>query len=193
MRNSDESSTERQDPFHQLERCHRRTEERLDELVQASSDDSDDSLEVVRGVLGFFARAVERHEADEEESLFPRLAKNAALAPYIERLSREHVRHQELHARLESAGARWHEGGARELGAIADALVAAYRTHIEEEERVLFPAARASLSAEDLASMSAEMEARRGGPKDTSRAGGGGGGGGEGRDPACAPGEPLRR
>jgi hemerythrin-like domain-containing protein len=154
------------DPLTQLERCHRRTEERLDELVQASAEEegSEQALEVVQGVLGFFARAIQRHEADEEQSLFPRLAKNEkneTVTSCIERLRTEHVTHQELHARLESAVARWREGGARELPAIADALVAAYRTHIEEEERVLFPAARASLSPEDLAAMAQEMEARR--------------------------------
>ena len=41
-------------------------------------------------------------------------------------------------------------------------LVAAYRAHIEEEENVLFPAARAALDPAALAEMLAEMDARRG-------------------------------
>ncbi len=151
------------DPFAQLTRSHRRLEERLDDLTRASASAPLD-VELVRDVAGFFARAVRRHEEDEERSLFPRLAARAELAPILERLAREHREHEALHARLDAIVADLEAGkvAARALDAVADALMRAYRTHIEDEERHLFPAARAALDATAIAEISAEMDARRG-------------------------------
>lgn len=64
-----------------LDRCHRRLEERLRELVEssaaiASGDASDEHWEVVEEVLAYLERAVVRHEEDEEASVFPRLAQH---------------------------------------------------------------------------------------------------------------------
>jgi len=168
------------DPFTQLGRSHRRLEERLDELVQASAaalsaETLATAREVARDVAGFFARAVQRHEEDEESSLFPRLRAHSELAPLLDKLAREHREHQALHGRLDdalsalgAAGDSHAAGGEamRELADVTDALVRAYRTHIEEEERVLFPAARAALDDAAIAAIGAEMEARRGGGRD---------------------------
>jgi len=150
-------------------RSHRRLEERLDELQLASQGtDARAAAEVARDVAGFFARAVRRHEEDEEQSLFPRLPKSESL----ERLSREHREHEQLHAELEAIAEKLAGGGEalRDLSRVADALAQAYRTHIEEEENVLFPAARAALDDSAKAEIAREMQGRRGG-------GGGGRGG----------------
>ena len=154
------------DPFTQLERSHRRLEERLDDLTRASAGERLD-VELVRDVAGFFARAVRRHEQDEEASLFPRLrlVRDAAeLAPILERLAREHREHEALHAKLDAVIADLDAGkdARAALESVADALVRAYRTHIEEEERQLFPAARAALDSAATSAISEEMDARRG-------------------------------
>jgi hemerythrin-like domain-containing protein len=178
------------DPFAQLERSHRRLEDRLDDLVQVSASAPDgalsaDAAELVREVAGFFARAVRRHEEDEESSLFPRVRERAddAVKAILTKLAEEHREHEELHRRLEAIGSAAGEAdagaGARELASVTDALVRAYRAHVEEEEKVLFPAARA-LFADDpgqLAAIADEMAARRGRAGGTGGAGGGGGGG----------------
>jgi hemerythrin-like domain-containing protein len=168
------------DPFEQLERSHRRLEERLEDLRWAAREARGAAADVdaLRDVAAFFARAVRRHEDDEESSLFPRLHGNAEVAPLLERLAAEHREHVALHARLDAIIPildRTPDDAAAiaDLGEVAEALVSAYRSHVDAEERTLFPAARAALDATALAEIAREMQARRGG-------GGGGGGGGRG-------------
>ena len=151
------------DPFEQLTRSHRRLEERLAELADAAF--ADDPYDVVRDVVGFFSRAIRRHEADEEQSLFPRLGTLEGLAPLMAKLAAEHREHEVLHRRLDDILAAIEEGAlpSAELREVALALSNAYRTHLEEEEKVLFPAARAVLGADAIADIAKEMEGRRGG------------------------------
>lgn len=151
------------DPIAQLERSHRRLEEACDALVQASCSRN---IETVSDVCAFFSRQVRRHEEDEEASLFPRLRaakKTPELEALLERLATEHREHEALHRRLEEAVAGRVEGDVwTEIASVADLIMLAYRRHIEEEERSLFPATRALLGPEELAAMQGEMDARRG-------------------------------
>ena len=151
------------DPFLQLERSHRRLEEACDALGVASTTRD---IETVSDVCSFFSRQVRRHEEDEERSLFPRLRAAGASADVVsilERLSAEHREHETLQRRLEDAVAGRVEGDVwPEIARVADLLARAYRTHIEEEEKALFPAARVLLGAGDLEAIRAEMNARRG-------------------------------
>jgi hemerythrin-like domain-containing protein len=155
------------DPFAQLERSHRRLEERLDDLATAARGlDRGEARDALREVCGFFARAVKRHEEDEERSLFPRLAGVAELAPVLDALAREHREHEALHARLESLVADLESGVpadvlAGDLADVASRLATAYRSHIADEERTLFPAARATLDDAALRAIADEMEQRR--------------------------------
>src|SRR6478609_8827028 len=73
----------RRDPFEMLERCHRRLEENLDRLRTPSRQALDEAL-------AFIDRAVKRHEDDEEQSLFPRLARVPQLAGLLDRLTVQH-------------------------------------------------------------------------------------------------------
>lgn len=151
------------DPITQLERSHRRLEEACDALAVAEAARD---IETVSDVCSFFGRQVRRHEEDEEGSLFPRLAAagpSDEVRATLERLSAEHREHEALHRRLEDALAGRVEGDAwTEIARIADLVTRAYRSHIEDEEKVLFPAARALLGADDLAAIRSEMDARRG-------------------------------
>jgi hemerythrin-like domain-containing protein len=166
--------TTEDDPFAQLERCHRRLEERLDELAKTPGDD-----EVRERLFGFFDRSIRRHEEDEEASLFPRLVGSAELAPVIDALRREHTAQSELQRALRDAKRE------DEIIRALDALRAAYLSHIETEEKRLFPAARGLLDAVALEGLAREMQARRGhegeGRGGRERDGGGGGGGGRRR------------
>lgn len=147
---------EAKDPFVQLERCHRRLEEACDALGPATETEDRATLE---DVAAFLARQIRRHEDDEDESLFPRLAGNAELKPALERLTREHQHHAELQSRFRQA---LEAGAWVDLRAVSDELVRAYRDHIALEEGTVFPAARAALGPDDLAAMRVEMDARRG-------------------------------
>lgn len=154
------------DPMTQLERSHRRLEEACDALAVAEAARD---LATVSDVCSFFARQVRRHEEDEEGSLFPRLeaaGPSDDVRATLARLSAEHREHEALHRRLEDALAGRVEGDVwAEIARVADLIVRAYRTHIEEEEKVLFPAARALLGPDDLTAMRSEMDARRGRPR----------------------------
>jgi hemerythrin-like domain-containing protein len=144
----------RRDPFEMLERCHRRLEDTLATLEQPNRQALDEALE-------FVDRSVQRHEEDEERSLFPRLARVRTLAPLLDRLT---VQHRDQSAAVEElrallAAAVLDERRMREVVA---RLRAAYAEHIALEERELFPAARAALDANDVSELAAEMDARRG-------------------------------
>ena len=151
------------DPIHQLERSHRRLEEACDALAVASTAHD---IETASDVCAFFARQGRRHEEDEESSLFPRLeaaGPSAEVRGLLERLSADHREHEALVRRLEDALAGRLEGDLwAEVARIADLVTRAYRAHIEQEEKVLFPAARALLGPDALAAMQGEMDARRG-------------------------------
>ena len=151
------------DPIGQLERSHRRLEEACDALVVASTSRD---IETVSDVCSFFSRQVRRHEEDEERTLFPHLravGPGSDLERVLERLATEHREHEELHRRLEDAVAGRVDGDVwAEIEKVADQIMQAYRGHIEEEEKSLFPAARRLLDAGGLASIRQEMAARRG-------------------------------
>jgi hemerythrin-like domain-containing protein len=155
-----------------LDRSHRRLEERLASLIEAtealaSGETDGDHVGVVDDVLGFLERAASRHELDEEESLFPRLRGHAELAPLVADLLADHDQHRRLLADLLAARRRWPAAGpnaaeADAVAKLASSLDGAYRVHIEREDRELLPAARAALSPADQAALLSEMDHRRG-------------------------------
>jgi hemerythrin-like domain-containing protein len=147
----------RRDPFEMLERCHRRLEETLAGLRTSSPP----SRQLVDEALAFIDRAVRRHEDDEEQSLFPRLARVPQLAGLLDRLTVQHRDQTALVEELRGLMDAPRPDEAR-LADVITRLEAAYRTHILVEERELFPAAKAALDADDLGGMASEMDARRG-------------------------------
>src|SRR6185369_12239361 len=120
----------RRDPFEMLERCHRRLEETLDRLRTPSRQELDEAL-------AFVDRAVKRHEDDEEQSLFPRLSRVPQLAGLLDRLT---IQHRDQTALVEELRAQL--GAAKpdeaRLRDVVERLDAAYRQHINIEERELF-------------------------------------------------------
>jgi len=156
------ATADQRDPFDQLLRSHRRLEERLTDLPVAAADLAgprrDEALAYIEDTLAWMGRAVRRHEDDEETSLFPRLAGRSEIEPLIRKLAEEHKLHEKLQDELRAVAAT----DAARAKTIVDELVAAYATHIKEEEEQLFPAARTLLAPADLAAMAAEMDARRG-------------------------------
>ena len=159
------------DPFAQLERCHRRLEERLEAFARAPGDAEEEER-----FFAFLDRSIRRHEDDEEASLFPRLAASAELAPVIASLREEHRAQAERQQKLREAK------GAADKAQILSELAAGYRAHIEKEERALFPAAKRALDADATRALAHEMDARRGGAAvAVAVAARGEGGGGRGR------------
>ncbi|RMH38452.1 MAG: hypothetical protein D6689_19605 [Deltaproteobacteria bacterium] len=163
---------DRSDPFAMLERSHERLQQQLDTLLGAAAVLNDDPADAgarraVVAVSEFLTRAAVRHEQDEEQSLFPRLADAGAdLAALLDRLAVEHRAHETLHNQLADIAASCDRplsaATVAELSDIAMTLAQVYAKHIETEETLLFPAARAHLDAAARAAIAAEMQARRG-------------------------------
>jgi hemerythrin-like domain-containing protein len=148
----------RRHPLDQLARSHERLREQIAALVALGHAAELDG-EGLDDLVGWFEGPSARHEADEEESLFPRLRGAAVgdeIPALLDRLANEHRVHAGLHAELASART------VTAVAAIAAKLEQAYRGHMDLEEGQLFPAARSLLGAPDFEAISAEMEARRG-------------------------------
>lgn len=143
-----------------LRNSHRKLRERLDELSAAVGGEvGERERDVVDGVLGFFERAVARHEADEEASLFPRLRGQAELEALCAALAEEHGKQAWL---AEELGRALDAGDVATMRRVTDELVASYQHHLAREDDELFPAAERLLDEDARAEMLAEMDRRRG-------------------------------
>lgn len=164
------------DPTGLMSDCHRRIEMFLNTL-RATADFAgrqlgEDERRALDAALRYFREAAPKHNADEEESLFPRLRSVTApevgkVLADVSRLEREHHWAAPLHAEVDRLGQRWLldgelAGGQAQLfhSAIAQ-LDSMYRTHIEFEDQVLFPLASRVLSPSQRAEMAQEMAKRR--------------------------------
>ncbi len=162
------------DPLGMLEDCHRRIERFLHILClvaeQASGHPlSDEESAAVTTALHYFQEGGRRHNADEEESVFPRLR---AVDPEssqtnLAHLEDDHRRTENLHQRVESLYREWIDTSALSSGE-QQALLSAtselqriYREHIHMEESIIFPHAARVLDKAAIAAIGLEFQARR--------------------------------
>ncbi len=121
----------------------------LDRLERAATaldhgDPAEPHLRTVREVCDTLTTTVREHNKNEERALFPLLGEDAPCAPFVQ----EHVALRELEQRLGQAlEGRTPE---RDIPPVAHALVDLLRDHIQREDEVLFPMARALLGAAAL-------------------------------------------
>jgi len=164
------------DPTGLMSDCHRRIEMFLNALKTAATFHgrklTEDERRGLEGALRYFREAAPKHNADEEESLFPRLRRTQnreveyALAE-VARLESEHRWAAPLHDEVDFLGRKWLVEGELSAGdaksfhdAIAQ-LDAMYRAHIDYEDRVLFPLAARVLPPPELQQVAYEMAKRR--------------------------------
>ena len=133
---------------------------------------NDDEYRALNTALQYFRDAAPKHNADEEESLFPRLRSlpdaevQRALAD-VDRLEQEHRWATPLHMEVDRLGQQWLANGelgrreADDFQVAVRRLATMYRTHIEIEDSVLFPLARRVLLPTQTAEIAAEMAKRR--------------------------------
>ena len=106
------------DPIGMLKDCHRRIESFLGILCVVVDRAQGRSLTVeerdaVQAALQYFRTGGQRHTADEEESLFPRLRKSDAKSfEEIDRLEDDHREANDLHCSVERLYTVWIESGA---------------------------------------------------------------------------------
>ncbi len=160
-------------PFEMLEACHERVQRSLALLgrlivhVDANGHDAN-SRSAAADVLRYFDVAAPLHHQDEELHVFPMLAEadDAGLVAAVAGLRTDHARMEALWAGLRVTLVAWSRPDS--AGAIDDAarrqaaeFERLYAAHLQTEEGLVFPAARARMGAARLADMSADMAQRR--------------------------------
>lgn len=165
------------DPLGMLKDCHRRIERFLGILSLAVRQARGRALGVeerqaVEAALHYFRESGPRHNRDEEDSLFPRMA-CAQAAPVLDDVRRLEAEHQQtglLHDEAALLYSKWiaeeslSAGDEARLLAITEQMLGIYKEHIRVEEEEVFPCAARFLSRQDLDAMGAEFKARRAWP-----------------------------
>ncbi|KQO26274.1 hemerythrin [Acidovorax sp. Leaf76] len=162
-------------PFAMLEACHERVQRTLALLgrlrghVQTHGAD-EPARQAARDVLRYFDIAAPLHHEDEELHVFPPLLAQgpAEVVALVQRLLQDHrdmvadwaAARQPLRALV--------EGRVRAFSAadcaVLDRFAERYARHIEDEERVAYPAAHGLLPGATLQAMGLEMAGRRQSP-----------------------------
>ncbi len=160
-------------PFEMLGACHdrvRRSLSLLQRLIRHIDQNGHDeqSRSAAGDVLHYFDLAAPLHHEDEETHVFPRLLQNAdrAMAATVQTLQGDHERMTALWQTLRQALLLWRAAGPHQpvdeiTRQTAASFCALYATHLETEEGVVFPAAKALVDDATLVAMGAEMQARR--------------------------------
>lgn len=160
-------------PFEMLHACHdrvRRSLSLLEKLVAYLDTHGPDekSRSAAADVLRYFDLAAPLHHQDEEINVFPVLLarKDAALHEIVNSLQRDHLRMNSLWSALREPLARWSRPDSDERADEATRnnvilFSKVYASHLQTEEGIVFPAARAcmNLDAQHLAGQ--HMQARR--------------------------------
>lgn len=162
------------DPLGMLRDCHRRIERFLQVLCIVEERAcgrtlTDEESAAVTAALHYFREGGLRHNADEEESLFPRLRAMEAIEPAddLVHLEEDHRRTGLLHGQIEALYKKWMAAGALSSGEQQDLrsatreLEGTYAGHIKLEESTVFPHAARALDKSAIAAMGMEFKTRR--------------------------------
>lgn len=165
------------DPVGMLRDCHKRITYFLDTLAFAAKKFRGlplphDVRTAVLNSLRYFREAAPKHNADEEQSLFPRIRTSIrseeSTAVLMQSLQDEHRWAEGLHETADDLIRTWIANSSlnteesEKLISTLTQLQSFYAEHIGHEEQTIFPLAEESLSAPEIASIGAEMAARRG-------------------------------
>ncbi len=162
------------DPLGMLEDCHRRIERFLRMLGVVAAQACGRSLNeeesaAIAAALHYFQEGGRRHNADEEESLFPRLRATQLDQPQtsLAHLEEDHRRTEQLHRQVEALYHKWIDSSAlsgieqQALLALTSELQCIYAEHIRVEESTVFPRAAQVLDKTAIAAIGLEFQARR--------------------------------
>ena len=161
------------DPIGMLKDCHRRIESFLGILclvvgrARGASLTSEERV-AVQAALQYFRTGGQRHTADEEESLFPRLRKAAAESlEEIDRLEGDHREANDLHRSVELLYSTWIRSGSLGSGETIQLLSETarlkqlYSGHIQVEETIVFARAVEVLKSHEIEAIGTEFRFRR--------------------------------
>jgi hemerythrin-like domain-containing protein len=163
------------DPIGMLKDCHGRIQHFLEILVTVAALAQGRALtaeetSAIDSALHYFRTGGERHTADEEESLFPRLRAQSTDADVakLAALEEDHSSAARLHEEVENLYTQWSKertlsaDAGKQLSEATRQLDALYKAHIEVEESVVFPHAARTLDRATLATIGEEFRGRRG-------------------------------
>jgi hemerythrin-like domain-containing protein len=161
-----------EEPFEMLAACHERVTRMLNLLARLrehlSQKGWDASVgQAAQDVMRYFDQAAPKHHDDEERHVFPALlaAPDTGLHAVVHRLQQDHIDMTAGWARARTVLATLVDGPAT-LDVAANQVLADYAAlydrHVEDEDKLVYPAARQLLSADAVHAMSADMMARRG-------------------------------
>ena len=138
-------------------------------LAHAQGAAAEEIVQAAAGVHRYYTVSLPLHEADEEETLRPRLdaVADEKVRHALVAMTHQHLTIDELLERLlplllmvrNNPGTLGAAGG--EMCSITKALDEIFRSHLQLEEEVIFPAMRSSLGEATRAEMLCEMQARR--------------------------------
>ena len=163
------------DPIGMLKDCHRRIEQFLHVLCLVVDRApgrplTEEEAGAVKSALHYFRVGGQRHTADEEESLFPRMRAErttASTLKEIDVLEADHRVADDLHAAVEKLYESWLQGKAlssevlEQLRAKTERLKQLYEGHIRIEENLIFPSAAEGLDVDTIARIGEEFRVRR--------------------------------
>ena len=168
-------------PFEMLVACHERVARMLVLLARLQlhlRDQGRDEAarQAARDVMRYFDLAAPLHHQDEELHVFPPLlaGTDVALAAVVQRLLRDHrdmeaawpMAREVLLGIAESPAHDWAALAPGQTLALNN-FAALYARHMADEDQLVYPAAHAVLTGDDLQTMSQDMMQRRGVPRPT--------------------------
>jgi hemerythrin-like domain-containing protein len=170
---ADKPKRDEEDAITLLLGCHDRIRhftEVADRLNLNQQSPAKDRQEAASAVLRYYQIALPLHEADENESVYPRLRE--ALPPGELATANQAMidQHAEIDAIIAQLLPMWRaiahdpalqEDLSAELGQRVQRLKQLWTSHLGLEEEVVIPAMRRFLSQQDLGAIQAEMRARR--------------------------------
>lgn len=161
------------DPIGMLKDCHRRIESFLGILCividrKQGGNLTGEERDAIQAALQYFRTGGQRHTADEEESLFPRLREVAAESfEEIDRLEDDHHEANDLHQSIERTYSLWIDSGVldpadtKRLHTETARLKQLYADHIHVEETIVFAQASRVLDNKSIAAIGNEFRLRR--------------------------------
>jgi len=165
-------SSTTEDAFDLLVGCHQRIRHftaAAIKLAHAQSASPDEIRLAAAGIQRYYSVSLPLHEADEEDSLRPRLEalSDEHISHALVAMHHQHMAMDELIERLwpllvllERNPAVVHETGG-EMCAITKALEEVFDAHLKLEEELIFPAIRERLPLTEQDAILAEMRSRR--------------------------------
>jgi len=157
------------DPLGLLRACHENVFKHCDMVENLAAHLADKGLDqearqAAAQIHRYFSVAAKQHHEDEEQDLFPRLARQSLkLAELIHTLKQDHQQLDVLWAELEPSLAK--PAGIEDVkafGDLAQRFATAYRDHGRKENSELLEMAQHIFSSEELKQIGQAMAERRG-------------------------------